>query len=654
MAEKESNEIDMTLNEKYDAAVNVELADLTRQLGSAEQHYTDMRKKLEDQALILHKTELAYESQTELLNAKSEIIENLKTFLEHQKNDSVSNKQTLRSEVETVGQLGNDELTPPIPGLQESVLCLRNTALHGVILSGLLVWVNMQRRTTAENIWKAIATKHFTKDEITDAKEALWDVGDSYALGKQIKRQGPSKSSSELDDISTALTILAEKKIIPLFITTSNMLMRTPSYNLNTHDADNDAVVNRLKLLEDSVNAFIGNQCDHNKELFNKYETLVVSRTAETTKLDEIIKKRNNYITLLDERLRTLEVPDEVDRCRNVNCGSKCHIEKIDEFLICILNTIKTTANDCLPCNKKKKGGNSKKTPIAFWRDEVQPYKDKSMFWHSVWISAGRPINTELHRIMKRSRNAYHFQIRKNKKLAENLKKNAFLNACINNNEDIFKLIRKERATTPSVPTTMDGVSTDIENHFASIYKTLYNSVDVENDLSNYKEHLSKKINPSSIVDAWRITPERVHDAVQCLKNEKNDPVIDFKSDCLKNAPPIFCTQLSLLFRQFLIHGHISSFLMISTLIPLVKEKMGDITSSDNYRSISISSLILKVFDYVILDIHGDSLTVDELQFGYQDKISTSMCTWLVVETIEYFQRHGSNVCLCDGHDKSF
>ena len=86
---------------------------------------------------------------------------------------------------------------------------------------------------------------------------------------------------------------------------------------------------------------------------------------------------------------------------------------------------------------------------------------------------------------------------------------------------------------------------------------------------------------------------------------------------------------------------------MISTLIPLVKEKMGDITSSDNYRSIAISSLILKVFDYVILDIHGDSLTVDELQFGYQDKISTSMCTWLVVETIEYFQRHGSNVYAC-------
>ena len=86
---------------------------------------------------------------------------------------------------------------------------------------------------------------------------------------------------------------------------------------------------------------------------------------------------------------------------------------------------------------------------------------------------------------------------------------------------------------------------------------------------------------------------------------------------------------------------------MISTLLPIVKDKLGDITSSDNYRSIAISCLILKVFDYVILDIHGDKLTTDELQFGYEDNISTSMCTWLVAETIEYFQRHGSNVYAC-------
>ena len=193
--------------------------------------------------------------------------------------------------------------------------------------------------------------------------------------------------------------------------------------------------------------------------------------------------ERNNYIILLDERFRSLEVPDGVDCCRYVNCGSEYHIEKID--------TIKSTADDCLPCTKKKVG-NVKKTLIAFWRDEMQPYKDKSMFWHSVWISVGKPINTELHRIMKNTRNAYHFQIRKNKKLTENLKKNAFLNASISNNGDIFKLIRKERATSASLTTTVGGVSTDIENNFVSIYKKLYNPAADDNGLSHFKEHLSR------------------------------------------------------------------------------------------------------------------------------------------------------------------
>ena len=72
---------------------------------------------------------------------------------------------------------------------------------------------------------------------------------------------------------------------------------------------------------------------------------------------------------------------------------------------------------------------------------------------------------------------------------------------------------------------------------------------------------------------------------------------------------------------------------MISVLIPIIKDKLGEITSSDNYRSIALSSLILKVFDYVIPLLHAHKLTTGELQFGYQKNISTSTCTWLAVET---------------------
>ena len=86
---------------------------------------------------------------------------------------------------------------------------------------------------------------------------------------------------------------------------------------------------------------------------------------------------------------------------------------------------------------------------------------------------------------------------------------------------------------------------------------------------------------------------------------------------------------------------------MISTLIPLVKDKLGDITAINNYRSIALSSLILKVFDWVVLLLYSDDLTVDELQFSFQQNTSTSMCTWLAVEAIECFMRDGSDVYVC-------
>ena len=35
----------------------------------------------------------------------------------------------------------------------------------------------------------------------------------------------------------------------------------------------------------------------------------------------------------------------------------------------------------------------AKKKIIPGWVDQVQPFKEKTHFWHHVWLSAGRPLN---------------------------------------------------------------------------------------------------------------------------------------------------------------------------------------------------------------------------------------------------------------------
>ena len=104
---------------------------------------------------------------------------------------------------------------------------------------------------------------------------------------------------------------------------------------------------------------------------------------------------------------------------------------------------------------------------------------------------------------------------------------------------------------------------------------------------------------------------------------------------------------LSLAIRSYLIHGHVTAFLLLATLVPIIKDKLGSIHSSQNYRSIAISSLILKLIDWIILILFGDILSLNDLQFAYQPGCSTTMCTWAVVETVSYFMRNGSEVYTC-------
>ena len=89
-------------------------------------------------------------------------------------------------------------------------------------------------------------------------------------------------------------------------------------------------------------------------------------------------------------------------------------------------------------------------------------------------------------------------------------------------------------------------------------------------------------------------------------------------------------------------HGHVTNILMLAAVISLIKDKLGDHSSSNNYRPIATRSLILKVLDWVIIILYVDKLAFDDLQFSYQANCSTNMCTWMVVETIDYFSRNGS------------
>ena len=127
------------------------------------------------------------------------------------------------------------------------------------------------------------------------------------------------------------------------------------------------------------------------------------------------------YNDILFRQLMNTNVPETISACRNVQCTDPSHTAEIDHYMKNILEDISQAAEDTIPM-KHFKPRNIKQKQLAGWKDYVEPFQDAAQFWHSIWTSAGRPMNTVLHNLMKKTRNQFHYQIRKCKRVEHSIK----------------------------------------------------------------------------------------------------------------------------------------------------------------------------------------------------------------------------------------
>ena len=205
------------------------------------------------------------------------------------------------------------------------------------------------------------------------------------------------------------------------------------------------------------------------------------------------------------------------------------------------------------------------------------------------------------------------------------------------------------RGNANKVATSIDGNSdaASISNHFSKIYKDLFNSVPSDDKVKDLLKIINEELTDDDLQIIDLVDSELIKEAIGKLKTGKSDCSFDFGSDAYINASETLSTPIAFLFKTFLIHGSVPNLLLMCSLVPIIKDKLGEKNNSDNYRAIAISSLLLKIFDHVILLLFKANLKACDMQFGFLENNSTSMCTWIVTEVISYYVRNQSSVFCC-------
>ena len=79
-------------------------------------------------------------------------------------------------------------------------------------------------------------------------------------------------------------------------------------------------------------------------------------------------------------------------------------------------------------------------------------------------------------------------------------------------------------------------------------------------------------------------------------------------------------------------------------MLPIVKDNQGNHGDSSNYRGITISPIVSKVFEHVLKNKFSEHLVTSHYQFGFKKRNSTIHALHCFRQTVEYYVENGSKV----------
>ena len=360
------------------------------------------------------------------------------------------------------------------------------------------------------------------------------------------------------------------------------------------------------------------------------------------------------YKADLQQRLEGLVEPECLD-CVNAKCEDSTHSEQRDRYVLDVMGAWVEASYASLPLAQKsglKPKGNQTGKKLPGWETDCEPYCKDAKFWYAIWLSAGRPSTGELHRVMVSTRVKYRAAVRRARQKASCAQAHTLLDAAARGDQALLQEMRRvlgSKHQQQEVPDVLEGAvgQGPVLEKFRSLYEALYNSAGTQDRMDDLRLEMMSMVDCRSEGEVRKVTADEVAAACRKMKGGKIDVSQGYMSDVFHHASPLLCQKLAAIFRSFLTHGTITQSILSCSFMPLLKSARKDPSQFDSYRAVAGASQMLKLFEYVILNIWGGHLQSDSLQFGFKPNTGTDQCTWLVHAVAEHYMFRGSPTLCC-------